>query len=478
LEFFAKILPPRVSPNKTQPIADELIDYRKLKEILGEIEEQSPRVEVFVGGRSCENRNIYYLVISSPENIKKLYYYKKLAKRLSGPKIRHHTLDDIKVEEPNISELAKKAKVTVLMHAASFGFEAAQTEALVKVAKTLATSEEPLVKRILEKEIITIIPMMNPDGREMAIEEWRKHSSLSDGRLGVGNSRGALLNRDFNRLAEPETTAVHRIFNEWSPVVAYDPHEDMVSLGINPDWPELCWCPPFAGPYHKDLDKGIINLINELGGVIAKRWEKEGFKYRYHPRGEGALLSHISLGGERFDLHFDLHGTPTIITESARTPGTNTWEERINQKVTAALAILEHVAENSLRYIQIRYDLRREHIKKDKEAFIIPVDAGKQKDLLAVSMLIENLIKHYVQIYYTEKPFKSYVIPLNQPERPIVSELLSIRKWNIWTLPPAFGVTVYKLGALRKLEREKFMRAKLSPVDEPPIRKGRFLKIQ
>jgi hypothetical protein len=464
-----------VKLEETQIEADKLVDYEGLKDFLADLS-SSPRVAVYVSGKTQENRNIYTIVVSSEENMKKLWYYKRLAEQLSGPYVRYNTLDNYEVKEPEFEKLVKEAKVTVLFHAASWPFEAAHTEALLELAKILAESDSPTILNILDKTISVIIPMMCPDGRELAINQW-KSFPLSDGRAGIGNARGVNLNRDFSRQAELETTVVHQVYNEWSPFAAYDPHEDMMFLGLHPDWPELCWCPPFGKPYHKDIDAGIINLINEMGEAIAKRWSKENFKYRYDVNGKNAELNHLELGSQRFDLHFDLHGTSSVCTESGRSPGTNTWKERIDHKVTASLAILEKIAENPRLYIETKYTINKRNTKMEASAFIIPIDFEKQTDGLAATLLIDNMLKCKVRIYYTEEPYEAYVIPTNQPERLIILDFLDMKKWYPWTLGPAYGATFYRIEHLPEKEQTEFRKAKLRPVDVTYVHKGKIVNL-
>jgi hypothetical protein len=252
----------------------------------------------------------------------------------------------------------------------------------------------------------------------------------------------------------------------------------MMFLGLHPDWPELCWCPPFGKPYHPDVDPEIINLINEMGEAIAKRWSKENFKYRYDPEGKNAELNFLELGSQRFDLHFDLHGTPTICTESGRAPGTNTWKERIDQKVTAALAILEKISENPRRYIETKYNVRTKNAKTEAGAFIVPMDLQKQTDGLAASILIENMLKCKVRIYYTKEPYEAYVIPTNQPEKLIVYDFLYVRKWYPWTLGSAYGATFHRIEHLSEKEQVEFRKAKLRPVDNIYIHKGEIISLR
>lgn len=465
-------LPPRVPLESTQPPAEELVNYNQIVKILKELN-KNERVKIFSGGRSHQTREIYYVVVSDPENIARLSSLKKQIQRLSTPIITHHTLRRFEKEEIDFTAEGS-IPVPVLLHAATFAFEASQTEAMLRVARILAETSDPKLLEVLQNLIVVIIPMMNPDGREVAIEGWQRNP-LTFGSEGGGNMRGAILNRDFTRLAEPETEAVHRIYNEWQPCAAYDPHEDMMFLGINPSWPELCWCPPCAEPYHPYLEKDVINLVSDLSRSIAQEWQDRGFKFLYSPDGKGAFLS--LLVPETFSTHFNLHATPTVITETARTPGTNTWKERIEQKVSAALAILKHVSKEPMRFLKARYHIRDKYCRERDSAFIIPTDSIRQRELLAARLLVENLVKHGILVYETEIPYKSYVVPKNQPDRAVLLDLLEVNKWNIWSLTPAYGATVLDLDSLGEDERYGFLEAKLDKVKILPKPKSWIRKL-
>jgi hypothetical protein len=414
---------------------------------------------VFAEGKSHVNRKIYLIVIGDPQTILSLDYHKNLARQIYAPTFLYKSLENVEIVEPEIKNALSKLKVPVIIHGGTFGFEASHTEAILRVAEILATSDEPEVKKILDKLIILLIPMMNPDGRELAIEQWKKFP-YSPGWAGVGNSYGFLLNRDFHSLTQPETQTAHKIFNEWKPVASIDTHEDIVILGVSR--PEVCWAPPFAKPYYPELDARVISLIDRLGKAIVEEWKNKGYNVLYHPKGEHGFLGLFMLDG-RYDLHFDLHGVPVVITESARTLGTQTWQDRINQKVSACMAFLKEIAESVEVFVETVYQVRRDNLKQGLEdklrAFIIPIK--DQEDPVSLKELVEVLLMHEVMVYKAEQPYPAYVIPLGQPERPIIRALLLADKWNMWALPYAMGVNVLRFDALPEEQKMAFTKTNL-----------------
>ena len=448
---------------KTQPLAKELIDYERMEEKLRELE-KNPRVRVLVAGKSHAGKNIYLIVIGEPQTILSLDYQRDLAKQIYTPTVLHKSLENVEVIELELKEVLEKAKVPVMIHCESFGFEAAHTEAILKVAEILSTSDEAEIKQILDKLIVLLMPMMNPDGRMSSIEQWNKYPRCP-GWDGAGNLYGFLLNRDFHRLSQPETQAVHRVFNEWRPVASIDTHEDIVILGVSK--PEVCWAPPFAKPYYPELDNRVISLIDRLGGAIAEEWKRMGYNVLYHPKGEHGFLGLFMLDG-RYDLHFDIHGIPVVITESARTLGTQTWKARIDQKVLACLAFLKEVAGDVGTFVKDVYQVRKDNVtqclKDELSAFIIPIQ--DQKDPVSLYELIDVLLIHGILVYKTEKPYPAYVVPLSQPERLIVRALLLAEKWNMWAFPYAMGVTVLRFDTLPEEQKEAFKKASLTKLSK------------
>ncbi len=97
-------------------------------------------------------------------------------------------------------------KPLVLIICQQHGNESSGKEAALALAANLASGRA----KQFEKFSLIIIPMANPDGASRGIRE---------------NARGYDLNRDHIALSQPETVAIHNVFQEWMPEITLDVHE-------------------------------------------------------------------------------------------------------------------------------------------------------------------------------------------------------------------------------------------------------------
>ena len=451
----------RLNPRVTQPTADKLISYDQLLKLIDSWS-QSPQVSVSVAGEAHSGRKIFLIAVSRPENLDQAAGFQRKTKAAWKSLVVYSSLKNPKVGKSDVEALAATTKPALLVHCGSFGFEASHTEAACQLIDHLLTSSDDEVSDILDKSVVLVMPMVNPDSRELALNQWSEYP-LAPGWQGLGNSYGFLMNRDFYSLVQPEPQAVHRVMDDWRPLMALDTHEDMAFLAARRD--EGCWVPPFRNPRHKNLDPTIVGLVDEFSGAIAERWRKEGFKVWHDPK--GSFISFLVLDG-RCDLHFDLHGIPCLFTESARTPGGQTWEDRNRQKVLAALAFIHKAASEHSRVLKTEFDYWAKQVRLGNslppKAFIIPRSPTRVRDLQTTRRLVSLLLEHGIQLYSTDTPFPAYVVPMGQPDRALISAMLQVDPWNLLSLPPAMGVECRSLESLRKTERAKFLNAPLHPV--------------
>jgi len=448
----------RAAVEDTQPPASALLADAALDDRLRRLA-RSPRVRLERLGASNEGRPIWSLVIGTPDALDRRPYHEDLNRRMAGPRCHFRALDDVIVEHEDARRLASEGKVCAMLVGASFGFEASHVEALVALAEQLAASTDPRVARVLDRLLVVIVPLMNPDGRAAAIRQWQE-SPLCAGHQGSGNAYGIPLNRDFFNLSQPETRAVRAAITRYQPVAAYDPHEDMYHLSDT--LPQVCWTPPFAKPYHPDLHPRTLEGIASFGGAIASEWGRRGFDFLYHPAGEHEFLTLFRLGG-RFHLHLCLQGVTALITESARRPGSQPWQDRVDQKVTAGLAFLDELASHVETYVDARYVVRSDVGGPD--AFILPCRRNAPG---AIDAVIGPLLQHGVLVFTARTPEPAYVIPTHQPDGRLVRALLAIAPWNHIAFPPLAGAACLRLGALPERDGAAWMHAPLDPVADLP----------
>jgi hypothetical protein len=145
--------------------------YEDLSAYIQLLDKQSDLLKLEVIGHSVQGRNLYAMKFSS-------------------------------------SKFGKdKSKIRVMIFAQQHGNEQSGKEGALLLAQELLKSEN---RYLLDRIDLLLIPQVNPDGSE--INERR-------------NANGADLNRNHLILTEPETQALHRVFDQYLFEVSMDVHE-------------------------------------------------------------------------------------------------------------------------------------------------------------------------------------------------------------------------------------------------------------
>lgn len=446
-----------------QPAATELLSYEDVAKQLDELS-SSGRVCVTRVGESHGGRGVLLAAISSPEHLRELECIRRRSAeantylgRWEGPGKAPRAHVGLTPAEDWIP--------VILVIGASFGHEAAHVEALLQLAQHLAGGQDDEVKHILSKLVVLLVPLVNPDGRALALEEWRR-TPLSAGCGGSGNALGFLLNRDFLHLTQPETQAVMKVFSEWQPIACLDLHEDKVLLTVTR--PEVCWCPPYADkPYPETLSPEIMGIVDQLGAAIAREWKGAGFEVLFDPEGKEALLPIARKPGGRADQTLVYHNTIALITESARTPGSQTWSDRVAQKFSACVVLLREIAKEPGKYAQV-VGLARTTVppRESYPTYVVPIGRGDEAGLYR---LLVTLDRHGVEYYRVETPYPAYVVPTAQPRIEIVRSLFGDTGRGNYVLLGDFGVPGFVLERLPRQVRDALEESVLSRVVRAPL---------
>jgi Zinc carboxypeptidase len=460
----------------TQPPAADLLDDRGLDAALAALE-ASPRVRVETLGWSHQGRPIRIVVVAEPGVLAALGSHEALAARLAGPHVSHPSLAEPRIEEVDVSALAAGAHLPVMFAGDSWGHEAATVEGLVKAARTLAFDDTEEVAEALSGSVALIVPLMNPDGRAAALEEWRR-TPLSNGDAGIGNAYGFLINRDFVHATQPESRAVVEAILSRRPVVVVDHHEDAFHLGV--DLNEVCFVEPFEPGFDVEEHPATRAAIVELGRAVAARWRQRGFRALFDPSGDrrfapvpppGEGLSPVAGSAGRLNLAASLHGIVSFITESARTPGSQSWEDRVEQRAAAVLAVLRAVSADPARYAGAVYARRLDEARRAGDRFVVVPEAGQPRD--GLSALLDVLRLHRVSVFRTTAPYPALVVPLAQDEAGMARHLLAPVRSRLNELPPALGLEVRRSEELPEGERAAFRAAPLGPAWLVPAPRAR-----
>lgn len=235
LDYQGELLVGDYSPEITRPesILGFEVGYRvaspeQIATAVRTWDKESERVKAFQYATSHEGRPLFYVVVSSPDNLKKIDSIKQKLAQLANPK-------NLSSTQANklIDELPAIAWMSYSIH----GNESSGADAAVAALYHLAASNEPDVQTLLEQQVIIIDPMMNPDGRARFAKELQENrgvapniddqSLLHAGSWPYGRTNHYYfdLNRDFILGTQPETRGRIEMINQWHPQLMIDGHE-------------------------------------------------------------------------------------------------------------------------------------------------------------------------------------------------------------------------------------------------------------
>ena len=475
-----------VDPRQTQAPADELLNYTALMERLRALE-ASPRVQLVSIGKSGEGRDIPMVVITEPPvDVERLA---ASARRLAVQDVAGDRLSNLSLRGMDVGAALAGTRLPVMLAGASWGHEAAQVEGLLLAAEQLVADSRPQTTAALGKVVALIIPLMNPDGRERSIAEWRA-TPLSTGASGIGNANGFMLNRDFIHDTQPESHAIIAASMKWRPVVALDMHEDMFTLGVG--IPEVAFVPPFMPGLDVEEEPVTRAAIAKVGDAVARRWRDAGYRVAYDAAGSrqfapmpaagSGQLNPVAGSSGRLEFLWSIHGGAGLITESGRTPGSQPWKDRVNQKTLAALAAIDVVAGDPAFFATAMHDRLAAAGRAGLdggEFVVIPEDQPRGAD---VEELRRLLAVHDVRVY-ASRAMKADVVPLGQGESAFIRHALLAERSKLNDLPSALGVRILRGKDLDAAAQAKWRQAVLEPrpssgaADAWPAKPTRTLKV-
>lgn len=380
------------------------------------------RVRKIPYARSWQGRELFYLVIGTPERVAALDAIRADIQVIARPD-RH---DASAVE----AALARVPGTVWLSHSVH-GNEIAPADASLLLAHHLLTAaDDPVVERILAGTLVFIDPMQNPDGRARFVHRFEAGlgaEASSDRRAaehdepwpsGRVNHYLFDLNRDWLAITQPETAGRVAALLEWYPLAFVDAHE----MGADSTF----FFAPEAVPYNPLLVDDQRASLALFGRNNARWFDRLGLPYftreifdAFYP-GYGASWP-------------SYYGAVAMTYEQAsvrglamrREDGTEwTYEESVQRYATTLLATAETVAEHRERLWQAFADYRRSAIEQSRQegprAWVIPA----QSDQRGADRLAALLARHGADVLAIESErsacgrtlaIGSYLVPADQP---------------------------------------------------------------
>jgi hypothetical protein len=225
-------------------------------------------------GQTIERRGLYYLVISSPRNVARLEEIRAANLRLADP--RKTTPDEARA-------LTDSTPAIVWLAYGVHGDEISSGDAALVTAYHLLADRRASTREMLEKVVVIIDPMQNPDGRDRFVNFHRENRGVAPDpeplaaervqRWAGGRFNHYLfdMNRDWFLQTQVETRTKISAYLEWQPHVMVDAHE----MGSNSEY----YFDPPADPILELITPTQRDWFATFGSRQGRRFDEYGFPY-------------------------------------------------------------------------------------------------------------------------------------------------------------------------------------------------------
>lgn len=438
-------------------------------------------------GASNQNKKLYTLFISSPENIKRLDAIRQDNLALADPR---------GTPMAKAEEIASKAPAIVWLAYCVHGNETSPSDAALLTAYHLLADRRAETRAMLDKLVVVVDPLQNPDGRDRFVNFHREtrggfeeDSPLSADRLerwpgGRSNHYLFDMNRDWYLQSQKESLARVAAFLRWKPQIFVDAHE----MGANSTF----FFDPATEPYNPHTLKRQKEWHMKIGRTHAEHFDRHGFAYTNREMFD-------AFGPQYGSTWPILHGSIGILWEQAGVRGKVIarqdqtklyYHDGVRHHYVSGLATLEAAAKNRQGLL---LDFHRNAVDSVKLGETGPIRAfflleGKRPARAAA--LAQLLVRNGIEVHRVSKalkvqatdtlgekpreweaPIGSYYIPLNQPASRLALTLLErhqdmgaaylkrqedrvkrglpdeIYDSTSWSLPLAFDVTCLSVAS-------------------------------
>jgi hypothetical protein len=415
----------------------------------------SDRVKLVDIGLTEEGRHQLMLIVTSPENHKKLDRYKEISTTMARAE---------GVSDEQAKAMAAEGKAVVWIDGGLHATETVGASQLIETAYELITRTDPETLRILDKVVI-LLTHANPDGQEL-VSSWYMRNPVPEKRTMDNLPRlyqkyvGHDNNRDFFIMNMKETQNMGRqLFVEWIPQIMYNHHQSGPGGSVVAG-------PPYRDPFNYVFDPGMITGIDGVGAAMINRLNLEN-KPGYTRLG-GSVFSTWYNGGLRTTTHFhnmiglltEIVGSPTpaeIPLVAARlVPNNNTpnpvtpqkwhYKQSIDYSLSLNYAVLDYAARNGDHLLYSIYRMGKNSIEKGSGDYWTPypsrietistVYKSKQKkdekkpETTYQSSIMGGYgipLKYYDSLFKVadKRDARGYIIPSDQPDFPTAVKFIN-----------------------------------------------------
>ncbi|PMR62413.1 peptidase [Verrucosispora sp. ts21] len=410
-----------------------VIPYHDIAPKLNALQAASNRVSARVAGTSSGGHDLYAVVVTAPETRQQARQQEEWKRLIEEDPVRART----------DRKLLAGYKTPLFVNANIHGNEWEGTDAALRVIEEFATSGDPEVTRLLERNRLIFNVTANPDGRIAGTR---------------ANGNGYDLNRDLTIVSQPETNLIRELIIDTKPIITLDLHGYVNPTLLHPSTPPH----NVNNEYDLFIKHALPNALGIEEDLRALGYaETQRARIPFRDDAPGVWDDFPPIYVPSFAL---LQSSIPYTIEAPLNPrGTNlTPQERVRRSGINT-DVHEVAIASSLRYIQ---EHRNQLIFDQAEvyrrgwageplrdipdgyvpgwgpednyntvfprAYVIPTGAGQRSEP-AAARLVDLLIGSGGRVWQAKQSFRangtsypagSYVIDLHQPKRGLVNSLL------------------------------------------------------
>ena len=384
-----------------EPIGHWPAWWREIDTYLRSLADKSDRVLLEPHGATHEGRELYHLIISTPENLARLEEFRTAMAKVADPE-----QTPIAEMERLVADMPAFCYLAYSIH----GDEVSGSDAAARLAWHLAAANDQATQHLLENLIILIEPSENPDGRERylsMLQTYRSHVPNYDSRAmqhggvwpyGRGNHYWFDVNRDWILLTQPETIGRVKSIVKYNPVLVVDGHE----MGSNSNF---LFSPP-REPINYNTPSNVLKWYQVFGKEQGAAFDQRGWPYY---TGEWNEQWYIGYGS----AWPTFLGAVGILYEQAGVDGSFvrqrddyllTYHEAMNHQFTSSLANLTTAANNRRELLRDYYLTRKGIVDQGRSSGLTFVFAPDE-DEIKMARFINSLTNQGIKVTRATQSF-------------------------------------------------------------------------
>lgn len=401
----------------------------------------SPRARLVEYARSHEGRALYYMAVGSAANLQRLDEIRAAAARLADPR---------GLSDSDVAALLDSQPAIAWMAYSIHGDETSGADGALAMLYHLLAGTGPEVEDLLNRVLVLVDPMQNPDGRHRFLQQIAEHRSVAPnvddqsllhaGYWPWGRANHYLfdLNRDWTLGVQPETRGRIREAGSWHPQLMVDGHE----MGSQDTF---LFSPP-RGPQNPLVPQSLHSWASRFARDQAAAFDRWKWTYYTGEWNEGWYPGYTDAWSQFRGALGILYEQAGFAEDGVRQAGgaVVTYREGVHHQAVSSIANLTTLAENRRAILDDYLRERRHNVAADgpwasRTFAVLPSANGGRVEAFLDLMELQG-----IEVYTLDQPAVvdgavdqygrsrgrttlaagTLLIPNRQPEAPLVSTLL------------------------------------------------------